>query len=94
MAAYRSIAEKGETATAETLALWETEHLRHWGIHVGELAALQGAAGLTVAEVDARVLRMQNAKCQYDEKEGELEESCICEEDRIQEAPVLQQAVV
>ena len=35
--------------------LWERAHKKHRDLHLGELASLQQQAGLTVAEVDARM---------------------------------------
>ena len=55
MMAYLICAAKGETATADRLQLWERAHKKHRDLHLGELASLQQQAGLTVAEVDARM---------------------------------------
>ena len=57
MMAYLICAAKGETATADKLQLhvWERAHKKHRDFHLGELASLQQQAGLTVAEVDARM---------------------------------------
>ena len=55
-------AAKGETATADRLQLWEREHSKHRDVHLGELAALQQTAGLTVTAKEAKIVAKMKAQ--------------------------------
>ena len=55
MKAYRTLAERGESANADSLQLWEREHSKHRDVHVGELAALQREANIAVSSRHAAV---------------------------------------
>lgn len=57
MHAYRLIAEKGETATADQLKLYERKHSKHRDVHVGELAALATEADMEVTKREEQILK-------------------------------------
>jgi len=68
MQAYRVLAERGEVATADKLLLWEREHEKHRDVHVGELAALQQAAGISVPEAHAKIAAKMTTESRMKQK--------------------------
>ena len=77
MKAYRAIAETGEAASADTLALciWEREHSKHRGIHIGELAALQTAAKIAISIRDEKVLEKMNSEQEMNRRKEKFDEA-------------------
>ena len=61
MEAYRTIAKRGEVATAQKLDLWEKEHKKHRGVHAAEIAALLIAAGAVVSKRSAATIKRVEA---------------------------------
>jgi len=75
MKAYRTLAERGETATADRLQLWEREHSKHRDVHIGELAALQTAANIAIATRDAKVLEKMASEAEMNKKKEQFEQA-------------------
>lgn len=86
MIAYMICAAKGETATADRLQLWEREHSKHRDVHLGELAALQQTAGLTVtakeAKIVAKMKAQQDMQKKTEAKKGAFEKKLISKRKR------------
>jgi len=57
MKAYRSIAQLGQNATAESLKMWQKIHKSHRGIHLAEIAELQLEAGMVIGAQSERTLK-------------------------------------
>ena len=55
MKTYRSIASRGELATADCLNLWDKVHCKHRDVHDGEIAALKIEAGMQVQKRDRKI---------------------------------------
>ena len=57
MKAYRSIAQLGQNATAESLKMWQKIHKSHRGIHLAEIAELQLEAGIVISAQSEKTLK-------------------------------------
>merc|ERR1711865_1148104 len=55
--AYRSIAQLGQNATAESLKMWQKIHKSHRGIHLAEIAELQLEAGMVICAQSEKTLK-------------------------------------
>ena len=76
MAAYRTLAERGEQATSDKLDLWEREHSKHRDVHIAELAALQTEAQIAVPIKDAKALAKMKSQNDMKVYEDAYKKAC------------------
>ena len=77
MHAYRKLAERGESATADSLQLWERVHSKHRDVHVGELAALQLEANISIPLQHQKVLDKMKSQAEMKKIGDKYWEACM-----------------